>query len=64
MPSRDDVMIPDWTALLWISEVNNKFTVSLKDIFEIEEESLFCWPYNESVHLESLYRVKNLALGL
>ena len=35
------------TALFWLSEVNDKLTISLKDIFEIEKESFFCWPYNE-----------------
>ena len=44
----EDVMIPDKkkTVLFWLAEVNDGLTISLKDIFETEKESFFCWPYN------------------
>ena len=34
------------TVLFWLAEVNDGLTISLKDIFETEKESFFCWPYN------------------
>ena len=42
-----DVMILEKTVLFWLSELNDKLTISLKDISEIEKESFFCWTYNE-----------------